>query len=411
MTGNIAQASDRERSSRLPRQADFWRLWIVGLTSSAVRWIELLVVAVFTYQVTSSAFIVTMMALLRLLPMALFGAFMGAAADKVDRKRALIGMLLAMAVTCAVIAVLAMLNRLEVWHLAVASFINGSAWATDMSLRRILIGEVVGAERMANAMALDIGANNASRMIGPAVGGILLATAGIASAYILSVGLYLVAIAAVFGLKHRHQPASTGGEPMLSRIAEGLREVRRSPRLMAIYAVTAIYNIFGWPFYSLVPVIGKDNLGLGPEGVGILSSMDGVGAVIGAVWVIALARPAYYTTFYIVGVALFQLLMIGFALSTVAVAAGSFQIAAGVAGACFAVMQTTLLYNSVAPEMRSRMLGLMSVCIGVGPIGFLQIGLLAELLGAKNAIIISGVEGFVALLLTTPLWRKRKYVN
>jgi hypothetical protein len=60
----------------------------------------------------------------------------------------------------------------------------------------------------------------------------------------------------------------------------------------------------------------------------------------------------------------------------------------------------------VAPEMRARMLGLMSVCIGVGPIGFLQIGLLAELVGAKNAIIISGIQGFVALLLTLPLWRK-----
>jgi MFS family permease len=405
VTANRLQESDRARSSRFPRQADFWRLWIVGLASSAVRWIELLVVAVFTYQVTNSAFIVTMMALLRLLPMALFGAFMGAATDKVDRKRALIGMLLAMAVTSAAIALLAVLGRLEVWHLAVASFVNGSAWATDMSLRRIMIGEVVGAERMANAMALDIGANNASRMIGPAVGGILLATAGIASAYILSVGLYLVAIAAVMGLVHRNQKAPPGGEPILSRIAEGLREVRRSPRLMAIYAVTAIYNIFGWPFYSLVPVIGKDNLGLGPEGVGELSSMDGVGAVIGAAWVIALARPAYYTAFYVVGVGLFQLLMIGFALSTVAVAAGSFQVAAGIAGACFAVMQTTLLYHSVAPEMRARMLGLMSVCIGVGPIGFLQIGLLAELVGARNAIIISAVEGFIALLLTIPLWR------
>src|SRR5262245_64731877 len=101
---------------------------------SAVRWVEFLVVAVFTYQVTNSAFVVTMMALLRLLPMALFGAFMGAAADKVDRKRALIGMLLAMIATSATIALLAVLDRLEVWHLAVASFINGSAWATDMSV-------------------------------------------------------------------------------------------------------------------------------------------------------------------------------------------------------------------------------------------------------------------------------------
>ena len=145
---------------------------------SAVRWIELLVVAVFTYQVTGSAFIVTMMALLRLLPMALFGAFMGAWADRLDRRLALLGVLTAMLLSSATIAALAWTGRLEVWHLAVSCFINGTAWATDNALRRILIGDVVGADTMATAMALDIGANNASRMIGPAVGGVLMATAG-----------------------------------------------------------------------------------------------------------------------------------------------------------------------------------------------------------------------------------------
>ena len=79
----------------------------------------------------------------------------------------------------------------------------------------------------------------------------------------------------------------------------------------------------------------------------------------------------------------------------------------GISGACFAVMQTTLIYRTVAPEMRSRMLGLVSVCIGVGPIGFLQLGLLAEAFGARTAIIIIAIEGLAALLLTAPLWRTR----
>ena len=342
---------------------------------SAVRWVEFLVVAVFTYQVTASAFIVAMMTLLRLLPMALFGAFMGAWADRLDRRLAMLGVLVATLLSSAAIAALAFAGRLEVWHLAVSCFINGTAWASDNALRRILIGDVVGADRMATAMALDIGANNASRVLGPAIGGVLLATSGVEAPYLLSVGLYLMAIAAALGFKYRKTAIHTETGSVLSRIVEGLQEVRRRRHLRGILAVTAIYNLFGWPFYSLVPVIGKDNLALGPEGVGVLSSMDGVGAMLGAAWVILLAKPAHYHAVYVGSAAVFQAMMIAFALMSQPLLAGAFLTATGVAGACYAVMQTTLLYRAVTPDMRSRMLGLLSVSIGVGPIGFLQIGL------------------------------------
>lgn len=407
MTGIRNGQGEAKQYSRLPRQGDFWRLWLVGLLMSAVRWVEMLVVAIFTYQVTGSAFLVTMMTLLRVLPMALFGAFLGAWADRLDRPRALAGVLTATLLSSAAIAILAWTGRLEVWHLAASSFINGTAWATDNALRRILIGDVVGADRMATAMALDIGANNASRMVGPALGGILLATAGVASAFTLSVGLYLIGIAATLGLTYRKHVEHPAAASMLSSIAEGLREVRRRRHLAGILGVTAIFNIFGWPFNSLVPVIGKDNLALGPEGVGLLSSMEGVGAVVGAAWVILLANPRHYHVLYIGGVAAFQLMMIGFAWMPRPLLAGAFLTMTGISGACFAVMQTTLLYRAVAPEMRSRMLGLLSVSIGVGPIGFLQVGLLAEALGARTAIVVIAVEGLIALGLTFPLWRSR----
>jgi MFS family permease len=404
VAGHQTGQGDAGRHSRLPRQRDFWRLWLVGLAMSAVRWIEFLVVAVFTYQVTGSAFVVTMMTLLRLLPMALFGAFMGAWADRLDRRLAMLGVLVATLLSSAAIAALAFAGTLEVWHLAASCFINGTAWASDNALRRILIGDVVGADRMATAMALDIGANNASRMLGPAIGGVLMATSGVEAPYLMSVGLYLMAIAAVFGLKYTKPAAHAEAGTVLGRLVEGLQEVRRRRELQGILAVTAIYNLFGWPFYSLVPVIGKDNLALGPEGVGVLSSMDGVGAMMGAAWVILLANPRHYHALYVGAVAVFHLMMVVFALMEQPLLAGAFLTATGITGACFAVMQTTLLYRAVTPDMRSRMLGLLSVSIGVGPIGFLQIGLLAEVLGAKTAIIVLAIEGLIALALTFPLW-------
>jgi len=396
---------DAHRHRRLPVTVDFWRLWTVGLTMFAVRWIEMLVVAVFAYQVTGSAFIVTMLTMLRILPMALFGAFMGAVTDRIDRRLGLLGVLMVLISTSATLTTLAATGRLEIWHLAVSAFVNGAAWATDNSLRRIMIGDVVGVDQMATAMALDAGANNATRMVGPAIGGVLFATAGIQAAFAVSVALYLIAIAAAFGLRYRNQ-ITHPGSAMLGHIGEGLRQVWSSRKLSGIYVVTAIFNIFGWPFYSLVPVLGKDNLGLGPEGIGILSSMDGVGAIFGAAAVVFFARPSHYHGVYVGAVALFQAMLTAFALMPHAVLAGSFLTLTGVGGACFGVMQTTLIYRAVTPAMRARMLGLLSVCIGVGPIGFLQVGLLAQAIGARAAIVTIGIEGLAALALTWPLWRR-----
>jgi hypothetical protein len=87
--------------------------------------------------------------------------------------------------------------------------------------------------------------------------------------------------------------------------------------------------------------------------------------------------------------------------------AATFLVLAGLSGACLSVMQTTLLYRAVAPDMRSRMFGLLVASIGVGPIGFLQLGLMAGALGAKTAIIVLAIEGLIAVALTFPLWRRR----
>src|SRR5436190_13703548 len=179
-------AADRRR---LPGAADFWRLWLIGLIVFTVRWIEMLVFAVFAYHVTGSAFIVTVLTMLRMLPLALFGAFMGAVADRFDRRRALLAMPVILFAISIAAMMLAWAGRLEIWHLAVLAFINGAAWASDNAIRRLMIGDVVGGDGMATAMALDTGANNASRMLGPALGGALVAAWGAAAPFAVSAGL------------------------------------------------------------------------------------------------------------------------------------------------------------------------------------------------------------------------------
>src|SRR6185437_7406787 len=104
------------------------------------------------------------------------------------------------------LAALAYAGRLAVWHLAVASFCNGIAWAADNPVRRVMIGDVVGHDRMGAAMSVDVGANNASRMLGPTIGGLLLAEAGISGAFTVSVLCYALALVAALRVRHRSRP-------------------------------------------------------------------------------------------------------------------------------------------------------------------------------------------------------------
>jgi MFS family permease len=385
---------------------DFRLLWFVGVVVFAVRWLEMLVVGVFVYQHTDSPFDVALMTMLRMLPMALFGAVIGAAAERIERHTALVLVIVAMLTTSLSLALLAYAGRLAVWHLAVASFCNGIAWAADNPVRRVMIGDVVGHEHMGAAMSIDVGANNASRMLGPTIGGLLLAGVGISGAFTVSVLCYAVALAAAIRVRHRSLLAATGGGAVLARMIEGLLLVRRDRKLAATLIITVIYNVFGWPFTSMIPVIGQDSLHLGARGIGMLASMDGIGAFCGAIAMALYARPANYARLYVGGVVGYLAMLIAFALAPSVPLAGAALLFTGVTSAGFSVMQATLIYLAAPVEMRSRMYGVLSVCIGAGPIGFLGLGVLADAIGAPWATAVTGLLGVAALAATWRWWRE-----
>lgn len=385
--------------------SDFWRLWYAGLIVFVVRWLETLAVAVFTYRATGSAFLVAMMTMLRLLPMGLFGAVLGAAAERIERRVAQIVVIALMGATSGTLALLAYAGHLAVWHLALASFINGVGWATDNPVRRVMIGEVVGSHKMGVAMSIDVGTNNASRMVGPTVGGILFASVGIEGAFVLSVLLYATSLLAVLGLSYRNAKASPDGGSVLARMRDGLALVRQDRRLIGTLVVTVVYNLFGWPFTSMVPVIAQDRLHLTPEWIGVLASMDGVGAFIGATLIALFVGPRFYARAYLCGVTSYLVMLTVFALAAEPLTSGAALLLTGMGGAGFSIMQATLVYLAAPAEMRSRVLGVLSVCIGIGPVGFVHLGLMADAIGASWATAISGIEGLAVLALTWRWWR------
>ena len=133
--------------------------------------------------------------------------------------------------------------------------------------------------------------------------------------------------------------------------------------------------------------------------------MDGIGAFCGALLIAFLARPVHYTRLYIGGVVGYLVLLIVFALAPNVPLAGAALLLTGFTSSAFSVMQATLIYLAAPAEMRSRMYGVLSVCIGIGMVGFIHLGLLAGVVGASSATVMIGIEGILAMLLTQRWWR------
>ena len=383
----------------------FRRLWVAGLLGSLVRWLETLAFAVFTFQQTGSAFWVVNMTMLRMLPMALFGLAVGALAARISRRTVLLGSTATLFVTTLGLLVVSVLGAIEVWHLALASFINGMAWVCDMPVRRGLMGDIAGPPRMSRAMALDAVATNGCRLAGPGLGGLALAYGELPLVFLVTAILYVPMLAALVALSDR-PPAEDPPELSLrSLLTGGVQAARESPRLTGTLCITVIFNLFGWPVLSMVPVIAQEHLRLSTQGTGLLASMDGVGALVGALLLTALARRVWQGHVYVGGVVLFLALLPAFALSRHALLTAFVLFVIGVGQAAFAVMQSTLVYLSVPPRRRLDAMGLLTMCIGIAPVGFLFLGWLAQRFGAPAAAVTCSVVGLACVLLTWPLWR------
>lgn len=392
-------------NSRLPSDPDFWRLWFVGMVAFVVRWLEMLAVGLYAYQLTGSAFVVALLSMLRVLPMGLFGAFLGAAAERIERHSALVLVISISMIGTVTLAMLASFDALLIWHLGLVSFVNGVCWAADNPVRRMMIGDVVGPERMSTAMSIDAGTNNASRVLGPTLSGVLLAQAGIAAVFWLGTVLYSVSLVAAMKIRVRSGRSGIRHAPFFVSIRQGLAWARGEPRIIGVFLITIYFNVFGWPFTSMIPVFGTDYLHLGPEGIGLVASCEGIGGLIGAVLVAWLGRPEWYGRIYVGAVLSYLVMAIVFALTSVVAVAATALLLSGTLSTGFGVMQATLVYRITPPEMRARLLGVLSVCIGTSPLGFLYLGWLAELFAPRVATVALGAQGLLVLLLTRRYWR------
>ncbi|MEM7211187.1 MAG: MFS transporter [Pseudomonadota bacterium] len=392
----------------LLRDGRYVRIWLVGWLTGVVRWLELLAFGILAWELTGSPSLVALLALLRFLPMALFSAIFGALADQMDPRRMM--MLALLAITAVAVAMLALQvsGTLAYWHICACALASGVYWASDMPIRRKMMGEIAGPERLAQAMSWDYATSNGTRMVGPLIGGVLYQSLGMDGVFVLVIAHYLAGILCAAGLKPSGGAIPTGAvRPgrVLTEAWQALRHALRDNDMTSIMALTVIFNIWVFPYVSMIPVVGEEDLGLSAAMIGYISSIEGATGLMVIGFIGVFARPSAFRVIYTSGV--------GLAMGAVAfmgAATGFWQLILGlaVAGmflALFASMQSTLVYRAAPDEMRGRYLGLISLCIGSGLIGFANIGLTAEFFGAANAMWIVAAEGALPFLIVILRWR------
>ncbi len=381
------------------RNADFRRAWLIGIASGGVRWLELLAFGIYVFDQTGSAFLVATFTLLRLLPFSLFGVVTGALVDRLGQRKVLRLSLLAMVAASGVLAALSYSGQLALWHLALGTILSGMYWTTDFSARRNLLGQLAGPDNLSKALSFDAASNTLTRAIGPIFGGILIATLGFSGVLLLSFSLYAAALVLALQFSKVGGESEEGKHGLLRGIVDAFVFAVRWRKLVAAFVVTIIFNLFGFPFTALIPVIGKQTLGLTPDAVGLIAALEGSGAIIGSLLVSRARAEGQIWGRYIGGVLLCMagVVILGFA-QDVPMAATGIGIA-GIGAGLFAASQVTLIYRLSPPEQRSRMLGLLTICIGTAPIGFAYLGALADVFGSGPALLIMTALGFVSMLL------------
>ena len=371
-----------------------------------MRWFEVLIAALFTLDATGSGLAVAVVSAARTLPMLLLGAFAGVLSEAVNRKRILLAGQVVSGLASAAVAVLAALGIAQPWHLGAAALVAGTVWSTEMSTRRRMVGECVQGTLVPRALALDTASNSITRLIGPMTAGAAYQTMGLAGAYTMSACVYFVAAALVAGLRYQQ----TSRRIVLSRVPHDLAEAFAFARshliIGGVLAVTIAMNLLGFCYSALIAPIGRQVFMVSPTLTGMLAGAESFGALLGGLWLTGGEPRLSGRTLMVGGSLLFLVCVILMPFAPTFAIACALLVTGGIGSAAFANMQTSLIVLHAPPHIRSRLMGLLTVCIGSGPLGILLIGALADRLGPLLAVNVMATAGFVAVGAIGLVWRR-----
>jgi len=408
-TGTAPGSTSRLAALDALREPRFRLLWLAGLAINSARWLDFLALGWIAYELTDSVLMVGVAAFFRAAPMMVLGLFTGLIVDRFPRGRLLISVQCLNLAAALCLALLFGSGHGSFGLLIFFETLIGIAWSLDLPSRRTVLYTLVGPRRLTNAVSLESMSQQGTKMVGPLLGGLLLNRVGAAGCYLALALIYVLALVMIVALVRRARLVNTGtGETVLAGLATGLREVRAQPVILGVLAITIAMNLLVFPYQQMWSVLARDILHVNSELLGLLIAVDGFGALLGASIVAAWPGFSRHSQVFVGGALCSSALVIGLALSPWYALSLFIQFLLGLAESGFATMQAALILMHASDRARGRALGILTVCIGTGPIGALIIGFSASQIGAPLATAFGGMLGLTAMLPIVWLMKRRR---
>ena len=390
-----------------------FRLWFAGQTLSLMgTWMQSVAQGWVVYLLTGSELALGTITFLGTIPTLFLMLPAGALIDRVPRRRLLLMTQTAMMLMAFTLAVLAATKVLQVWHMGLLAVGLGIANSFDAPARQSMAVEMVEDRAdLSNAIALNSTIFNLARVVGPAIGGIVLAALGPTWCFALNGFSFLAVLIALsqMRLPEAHLK-SRSTEPFLTQLVAGLRYVRHNQPILAIIALSAVSGLFGMSFSVLMPVFAADVLRVGEAGLGGMNAAMGVGALAGSLLLASLGHFKHKGMLVTIGSVLFPIALLGFGFSKLFPLSLVMLVASGFAVVTQNASMNTLIQQAVPDELRGRVMAVyMLMFFGTAPFGSLQAGAIAEELGPGAGVAIGAAICLVfavGVILVAPALRR-----
>jgi MFS family permease len=395
--------------SPLRSDRDFRWLWSGQVVGGIGNQVTRIVLPYQVYVLTGSTLAIAALTLFQLVPILVVSLGAGSLADAVDRRRVMLIAQLGQAICSAALVLLALEPNPPLIGIFVVALIAATLTATEQPARSSAIPRLVPPERLPAAIALGQLNFQIASVVGPAVGGVLLATIGIAGAYAVDVVTFSASIVAALAIAPI-PPVSDAVRPGLGAIREGLAFIRSRRVILSTFVIDLDAMIFGMP-QALFPVLALDVFKVGPTGFGLLAAAPAIGALLGAMlsgWVSKIRRTGWSV---VVAVTIWGLAITAFGLATFSASAVAFVLAlaflaiAGAADVISAVFRSTIVQLATPDELRGRISSLHLMVVTSGPrFGDIEAAAAASVIGAQLSALSGGVLCLIGVFAVARLF-------
>ena len=399
----------------------FRTLWSAGCMTGIARAMEFLALSLFILEDIGIAFLITIIFAIRMSPMSLLGIFIGSISEKLKASN-IVKLLYVCSTTISLICfILAMNNIFNIYFAFIFAFINGTTWVVDLAVRRRIITENIEEKFLSTSLAMETLSNNATRLIGPLITGFLYILIGLEGLFLILFILYLNALILIIFFQSNSKNIkinSFNNFSLYSEFTGSIDNIKKTvvhgfkeTKLRLLLIVTLIFNIFGFPLISLVPVFGKNNLNLNEFDIGILTSSEGLGALIGSLIIAKISPQKYLSTLFLIGCIGFFIGMISFSICPNLFSAFFCLTFGGTFLSGFSTMQGALTYRSAEKGSRGYNFGILVTCIGLAPLGLIYLSFLITNLPVEYLIQVNSLIALILLLIISYLIYKKYFIT